>query len=83
MSNVAVMADVQTEVAALARQHGIAYAKNGLDALAQVITHLADDDVVTDITEDTLVALLRAHVIDGRRMVTLLGRYLDAKFSGV
>lgn len=70
--------DVRQYVAALARQHGVVYAKTGSDALAEVITRLADDDVRTDDTEDLLVALKRAHVIDGPTMVYLLGQHLDA-----
>ena len=75
--------DVGTYIAALARQHGVTYVRTGLDELADVITRLADDEVITDPTEDTLVALARANVIDGRTMSSLLGRYLDAKFNGV
>jgi hypothetical protein len=37
---------------------------------------LADDDVRSDETEDLLVALKRANVINGPTMVDLLGRYL-------
>lgn len=69
--------DVGHYVAALARRHGVVYAKTGNDALAEVITRLADDDVRTDETEDLLVALKRANVIDGPTMVALLGRHLD------
>ncbi len=70
--------DIKRYVAALARRHGVVYyAKTGNDALAEVITRLADDGVRTDETEDLLVALKRAHVIDGPTMVSLLGRHLD------
>lgn len=69
--------DVRHYVAALARRHGVVYSKTGNDALADVITRLADDDVRTDETEDLLVALNRARVIDGPTMVSLLGRHLD------
>ena len=68
---------IDSYVASLAKQHGIAYIKSGNDALADVITRLADDTVVTDETEDLLVALKRAAVIDGPTMVDLLGRHLD------
>jgi hypothetical protein len=64
-------------IVGLARQHGIPCARTGSDALADVITRLADDEIVTDETEDLLVALRRANVIDGPMMVLLLGRYLD------
>ena len=71
--------DVRRYVAALARRHGVVYAKTSNDALAEVITRLADDAVQTDETEDLLVALKRAHVIDGPTMVSLLGRHLDTQ----
>jgi len=61
----------------LAREHNVRYVRTPEDALADIITRLADDDVVTDDTEDLIVALKRAHVIDAATMVTLLGRYLD------
>lgn len=64
-------------VANLAQQYGIAYVKTGSGALAQVITNLADDDVRPDETEQLLIALRRANIIDGRNMVLLLGRYFD------
>jgi len=67
-------------VAQLARQHGISYVRTGNDALAEVITRLADDEVLTDVTEDTLVALKRARVIDGPTMSALLNRHLTEKF---
>lgn len=63
----------------LARQHNVHYIRTGADALADVITRLADDDVVTDDTENLIVALKRAHVIDVNTMVALLGAYLDER----
>lgn len=68
--------DVKLYVAALAQQHGVVYSKTGNDALAEIITRLADD-VRSDGTEDLLVALKRANVINGPTMVDLLGKYLD------
>jgi hypothetical protein len=69
--------DLANYVAALAREHGIRYVKTANDALAEVITRLADDEITTDKTEDLIVALRRANVIDGATMVSLLGNYLD------
>ena len=66
-------------IATLAKEHGVSFARTGSDALADVITRLADDEVVTDETEDLIVALRRADVIDGPTMVSLLGSYLDEK----
>lgn len=53
------------------------YIKTGSSALAEVITRLTGDDVKPDETELLVIALRRANVIDGRTMVTLLGRYFD------
>lgn len=71
--------NVAQYIADLARQHGISGKRTPDDALAEVITRLADDEVVNDATEDILVALKRAGVIDGSTMVSLLGKYLDEK----
>ena len=68
---------VDSYVASLAQRHGIAYIRSGSDALAEVITNLSDDAVVTDVTEDLLVALKCADVIDGPTMIDILGRHLD------
>ena len=64
-------------IADLAKRHGVTYVRTGIDALADVITHLSDDEVESDETEDLLVALRRAKAIDGPTMVTLLGRCID------
>lgn len=55
------------------------YIKTPSDYLAEVITNLSDDDVVTDDVEDLIVALKRAHVINAETMVALLGNYLNEK----
>ena len=68
-------------VAELAGKHGVRYVKTANDVLAEVITRLADDVVHTDKTEDLIVALKRANVIDGSTMISLLGNYLDEKHS--
>lgn len=68
-------------VANLARKHGVRYARTGVDDLADVITRLADDVVVPDDTENLIVALKRANVIDSFTMVSLLGNYFDEKRS--
>lgn len=64
-------------VADLARQHHIAYTRTPCDALAEIVTRLSDDEIVTDETEDLIVALKRKGIIDGATMVDLLGRHLD------
>ena len=64
-------------IAELATRHHIVYARTPDDALAELATRLADDEIVTDETEDLIVALKRAGVIDGATMGDLLGRHLD------
>ena len=68
-------------IANLAHEHGVSYVRTSNDALAEVFTRLADDDVQTDENEDLLVALYRAGVIDGPTMVSLLGFYLIEKHN--
>lgn len=68
---------VGTFIADLAMRSGVEYVRTGSSALAEVVTRLAGDDVKPDETEKLLIALRRANVIDGRTMVTLLGRYFD------
>lgn len=70
---------VRSYVETMASQHGIVYVRSGNDALADVVTRLSDDDIRTDATEDLLVALKRAKVIDGLTMIALLGRHLNEK----
>lgn len=70
-------------VADLARKHGVKPARTPNDALAEVITQLSDDAVITDDTEDLIVALKRADVLDAETMVALLGNYLDEKAVGL
>lgn len=65
----------------LADQFGIRYQATPEDALADIATRLAGDEVVIDEIEDLLVALKRTGAINGNEMVTLLGQYLDEKFS--
>jgi hypothetical protein len=67
-------------VLALAKQVGVRYERTPEDELADVITRLSDDDVVTDEIEELIVALKRAGVINGSEMVALLSQYLDEKF---
>lgn len=65
----------------LAHQHGVSYVRTQDDALADVITRLTGDVVVTDEIEDLIVELKRAGAIDEKTMVQLLGRYLAEKKS--
>lgn len=63
----------------LAQQHGVHYNKTPSNELADVITRLAYNEIVSDEIEDLLVALKRAHVIDADTLVALLGNYLKEK----
>jgi hypothetical protein len=67
---------VAEQVQQLAKENGVVYKRTANDALAEVITRLSDDNVVTDATEDLIVALKRANVISGEVMVSLLGQHL-------
>lgn len=71
------MTGLSAYIADLAKRHGVAYVMTGSSALAQVITRLSGDEGNPDDTEKLVIALRRAKVIDGRTMLTLLGRYFD------
>lgn len=70
----------KSRILALARRSGVAYQATYEDALAEVITRLSDDNVVTDDIEDLAVALKRSGIITGNEMVDLLGQYLTEKY---
>lgn len=65
----------------LAREHNVRYVRTPEDALADVITRLADDDVVMDNVELLLLALERAGVIASADVVPLHVNYLREKFN--
>jgi hypothetical protein len=67
---------LKTFVDELARRHGVRYDRTGTRALAQTITRLADEEVVLDETEQLLIALHKARVIDGAAMRVILSRYV-------
>lgn len=71
------MTRLSAYIADLAKRHGIVYVKTGSSDLAEVITEFSGDEVKPDDTEKVVIALRRANVIDGKTMVTLLGRYFD------
>ena len=80
MGNATPLFDIPTAglsayIANLAKRHGVAYVQTGTSALAEVFTRLSGDEVNPDETERLVIALRRAKVIDGKTMVTLLGRY--------
>ena len=65
----------------LASQHGVCYVKTADDALADVITRLADDEVAMDEVELLLLALERAGAIASADVVPLHVNYLREKFG--
>lgn len=78
MNNVNIpTAGVAKFVVNLAKQQGVSFARLVDDDLADLITRLSDDVVITDDTEDLIVALRRANKIDDTTMIALLGNHLD------
>lgn len=73
--------NIKSYVEDLAQQHGVTYVKTSSDVLAEVITRLSDHEIVTDETEDLIVALARANIIDSQDMGDLLGLHYDEKFQ--
>lgn len=67
----------------LAKLNNVTYTKTSNDVLDEVITRLSRDDIPTDDTENLIVALKRAHVIDAVTMVMLLDNYFDEKRHGL
>ena len=68
-------------ITGLARQHGVHYAKTSNDALAEVVTRLADDNVEMDQVVLLLLALERAGVIPSEDVVPLHINYLREKLN--
>lgn len=68
-------------ITGLARQHGVNYERNSNDALAEVITRLADDSVKLDPVALLLLALERAGVIPSEEVVQLHINYLREKLN--
>ena len=68
-------------ITGLARQHRIHYAKTSNDALAEVITRLADEGVKMDQIALLLLALERAGVIPTEDVVPLHITYLREKLK--
>jgi hypothetical protein len=72
---------VEHYITGLARQHGVSYVKTPDDALANIITSLADDDVEMDDVELLLIALERAGVVPSNAVVPLHINYLREKLN--
>lgn len=64
-----------------ARQHGANYERTPDDAIADVITALADDEVKMDPVALLLLALERAGAIPSRNVVPLHVNYLREKLN--
>lgn len=76
-------ATIRSRVMALADRYGVHYHPAPADELAEIVTRLSGDEVVTDEIEDLIVALRRARVISGLEMVDILSQYLNEKYHGV
>ena len=61
----------------LAQLHNVTAEKTTHDFLAEVISHLADDEAVPDEVEILLAKLRRAGVIDNKQLVQLMSEYLE------
>jgi hypothetical protein len=81
MASVLPESGVADYLTALARQHGVHYTKTPDDAIAEVITRLADDDVEMDDVERLLLALERAGLVASVDVVPLHVHYLREKFG--
>lgn len=66
----------------LGRQHGVQYERTPNDAIADVITALADDEVKLDGVASLLLALERAGILRSEEIVPLHVNYLREKFAG-
>lgn len=69
--------NVSIFIRTLAEQNGFSYTESKLDKVANVLTHLAGDNVQTDDVEGLLIKLSRKGCITGSEMVILHSRYLD------
>lgn len=68
-------------ITGLARKHGVTYERTSIDALAEVITRLADDNVEIDPVVLLLLALQRAGVIPSEDVVPIHVNYLREKLA--
>jgi len=68
--------DVAAEVADLAARHGVSYRRTDFDDLAHHISRLSDAEVEPDETENLLIALVRAKIVDEAERARLHGAYL-------
>lgn len=68
-------------ITGLARQHGVQYERTADDAMADVITALADDEVKLDNVASLLLALERAGVVPSEEVVPIHINYLREKLD--
>lgn len=71
--------DVARFVADLAREHGVVTVRTRLDAFAEKLTELSDDEVRLDETELMLTKLAEQGVITGREMGSLMLNHIREK----
>lgn len=68
-------------ITGLAHQHGVRYERTPGDAMADVLTSLADDAVKMDAVALLLIALERAGVVPSEEVVPLHVNYLREKLN--
>lgn len=68
---------VHEKVLALARQHGVSVATNGLDQLALGITNAAGDDIEMDEIQIGIAHLVDEGVIQSKEGLDMLYAYLN------
>ena len=61
----------------MANKHGVAYVKTPNDHLAETFSYLSDNEIVEDNISQTLVALVRANIIDKSTSFELLFKYFN------
>ena len=72
----AVAPSVAEQIRELARAHGVMFERTALDDYADTVSRLSDAEVTHDETENLLLALYRAGVIDAEQNATLHHAYI-------
>ena len=71
----------KSDILELAQKHGVKYVPTPYDALAETITRLSGDDIVSDEIENLLLALYRAKHISASEHLDMLHAYLKERFG--
>lgn len=75
--------EVEEYVRQLAEQSGITSERDSISKMAQAVTELAGDDIVISEVETLIANLHRAGIISKSEGITLIGRYLAEKRTGL